>query len=117
MAERLFTPVIKNREGARLWLCDGLDGENFRLSGEYHEGDIVAESNTAEGIGGVATRLAFRERSNGTHLNWSGIPFLGDIVDVTFPGGEKVDYSHEELTAWVTPRIEQRLIDESAFLQ
>lgn len=117
MAERLFTPIIKNRDGARLWLCDGLDGENFRLNGEYSEGDIVAESNAVEGIGGVATRIAFRERSNGTQLNWSGIPFLGDVVDVTFPNGEKVDYSHDELAAWVTPRIEQNLIGETTFLQ
>lgn len=112
MAERLFTPIIKNAHGARLWLCSTLDGESIRLAGDYQPGETVAESDSSEGIGGVATRVAFRERSDGSELNWCGLPFRGDVVDVVFPGGERVDYSFDDLDAWATPRIQQNLAGE-----
>lgn len=112
MAERLFTPIIKNEHGARLWLCSALGGESIRLSGDYQAGETVAESDASEGIGGVATRIAFRERSDGSELNWCGLPFRGDVVDVVFPGGERVDYSFDDLDAWATPRIQQNLAGE-----
>ena len=112
MTERLFTPIIKNREGARLWLCSALGGESMRLAGDFEAGETVAESQSADGIGGVATRIVFRERSDGSELNWCGLPFRGDVVDVVFPGGERVDYSFDDLDAWVTPRIAQNLANE-----
>ncbi len=111
MAERLFTPIIKNEPGARLWLCSTLGGESVRLAGEFEVGETVVESDSSEGIGGVATRIAFHERSDGSELNWCGIPFRGDVVDVVFPGGERVDYSFDDLDAWATPRIQQNLAD------
>lgn len=112
MAERLFTPIIKNEYGARLWLCSALGSKSVRLAGEFEVGETVVESDSSEGIGGVATRIAFRKRSDGSELNWCGIPFRGDVVDVVFPGGEHVDYSFDDLDAWVTPHIQQNLASE-----
>ncbi len=112
MAERLFTPSSKNREGAWLWLCSALGGEGLQLAGDFKAGETVTESRSAEGIGGVATRIVFRERSDGSELNWCGLPFRGDVVDVVFPGGERVDYSFDDLDAWATPRIAQNLASE-----
>lgn len=109
MAERLFTPIIRNKEGARLWLCGSLGEMGFRLAGEYSTGDTVAEFDATQGLGGAATCIAFRERSDGSELNWCGIPFYGDVVDVMFPGGEQVDFSHDELEAWATPHLQQRI--------
>jgi hypothetical protein len=111
MRERLFTPIIKNREGARLWLCGSLSNVGLRLAGDYEAGGAVAEFNASSGLGGVATSIVFRERSDGSELNWCGIPFHGDVVDVVFPGGEQVTYSSEELEEWATPHLQQRITE------
>lgn len=112
MTERLFTPIIKNQEGARLWLCSSLGGAGLRLAGDYEAGDTIAEFNASRGLGGAATTIAFRERSDGSELNWCGIPFDGDVVDVMFHGGESVDYSAEELEEWATPHLQQRIAEQ-----
>ncbi len=112
MNERLVTPIIATKDGATLWLCDSLRGESIRLAGQFDEGDILAESNASDGLGGVATRMVFRERSDGTQLNWCGIPFQGDVIDVTFPNGELANYTHDELDEWATPRIDSYLTND-----
>lgn len=109
MTERLFTPIIKNNEGARLWLCSSLGNASLRLAGEFTKGDTVAELSAADGLGGVATRIAFYERSDGSQLDWCGLPFMGDVLDVSFPGGEQVSYSFDELDQRLTPHIEQKI--------
>lgn len=109
MTERLFTPIIKNNEGARLWLCGSLGKAGFKLAGEYEKGDTIAELSAADGLGGVATRIAFYERSDSSQLDWCGLPFTGDVLDVSFPGGEQVDYSFKELDERVTPHIQQKI--------
>ena len=109
MTERLLTPIILNQEGARLWLCSSLGGASLRLAGGYEAGDTVAEFDASRGLGGAATIIAFRERSDGSVLNWCGIPFYGDVVDVIFPGGELVTYGADELEEWATPHLRQRI--------
>lgn len=111
MAERLFTPIIKSQEGAQLWLCSSLSRAGLRLAGDFEAGETIADFDAERGLGGVATVIAFRERSDGSELNWCGIPFTGDVVNVEFPGGELVTYSTDELDAWATPHLRQLIAD------
>ncbi len=103
----LYTVVTKTDYGVTLWLADSLmSDENYRLYGEYEPGQIVAECAAQEGLGGLATKLVFEQRSEGG-LNWCGLAFYGDVLRIQFNEGESTEYTFDELGGLIHPFLEE----------